>query len=67
MIRIIALGVLLGVIALHQMPKLPAVWWLLLFLPCGVLLYLRCNRLILFVNALALGFTWAYTHAAWQF
>ena len=66
MLRIIALGVLLGVLALHKLSALPSAWWLLLILPLLAQLYLRFNRTILFANAAVMGFAWAYVHVAWQ-
>lgn len=66
MIRIIALGVLLGILSLHTFATLPPAWWLLAFIPFVVLLYVRYTTARLFASALAFGFIWAYLHATWQ-
>lgn len=66
MLRIFAPGFLLGTFLFHELSGLPTVWWLLLWVPCAVMVLWRRTRATMFVSAFSIALIWTCAQSAWQ-
>lgn len=66
MLRIFAPGFLLGTFLFHELSELPTVWWLLLWVPCAVMVFWRRTRTTMFISAFSISLIWTFAQSAWQ-